>query len=67
METDLHKAKLEFRAALRTWADLAPGNDVEEALLSPLFVQLLMNMWSRDALVANWGGRSRGLPRSPTP
>jgi glycosyltransferase involved in cell wall biosynthesis len=61
-ESELPVAKTAFLTALRGWAELAPSHDVESALLSPLFISLLMERWSEGSLAGNWGGRSRGLP-----
>ena len=62
VEPDLLVAGKRFRAALRAWAALAPTHDLEASLAAPAFVDLLMAGWSGDALAANWGGRSRGVP-----
>jgi glycosyltransferase involved in cell wall biosynthesis len=62
VEPDLRAAGPLFRSALQTWAKLAPYHDLEAAMMSPLFIGTLMDGWSADALAANWGGRSRGVP-----
>jgi glycosyltransferase involved in cell wall biosynthesis len=62
MQPNLGKAKGLFHEALKSWAAAALHRDVEGALLSPMFVQFLMSRWLNQSLLAQWGGRNRGLP-----